>query len=245
METRVLLNKDYDKKQALYKVINSAIDNDAIGKNFYRLIYKNKRNNLQYSGTVLKSYILLNKYLTNLSQDEKFTSRPTEDNNIIIKTNAFEDQNSSEETYTEELEYKLISDEFSSELSNIIKDDHFEDGEICNTELFIKEHMNEHGSTITMKCVMDFYTKNFTKSKSMIGILHSLSHLNYETVKPQAPIMSVGALQHFDLEVREYALKTFENWKDKENLEILKGLKCDARWLQEYVDLIIEELEKR
>ena len=48
---------------------------------------------------------------------------------------------------------------------------------------------------------------------------------------------------HKNLEVREFALKAFENWQSKDTLDFLHNISFEQQWMQEYLVKIIRYIE--
>ncbi|MBF0510154.1 MAG: hypothetical protein HQK57_14670 [Deltaproteobacteria bacterium] len=77
--------------------------------------------------------------------------------------------------------------------------------------------------------------------KIMIGLLQVILHMD---ISPQGLIMAQMALAHPDAEVRECGVRAFENWGTIESLNILRTLKDQEEWLQEYIDQVVLDLEE-
>jgi len=132
---------------------------------------------------------------------------------------------------------------FTITLVQKIQSDAFVAGESSASEEYIEAVANEHGWPTTMNWLNTIYLDYFSNSTVLIGLMHCLSHFKFEDVKPAGPTMALGVLQHEDIYVRDYAIRAFENWNDKEAITILKTLSCDAKWLQDYVNDVINALE--
>jgi hypothetical protein len=87
------------------------------------------------------------------------------------------------------------------------------------------------------------FLENFHTPHIIAGILHIISHFDYDIVSPEGQIMAIAALSHKDVEVREYGIKFFENWQHKDGIRILEQIKADERWLQNYINLVIRDLK--
>ena len=133
---------------------------------------------------------------------------------------------------------------FTTSLLQKIRYDDFAAGETSDSEEYIEEIAETHGWATTMNWLNTVYLDNYSNSEILIGLMHCLSHFGYENVKPAGPTMALGVLQHEDIFVRDYAIRAFENWNDKEAIPILKALSCEAEWLQDYVDKVIISLER-
>jgi hypothetical protein len=89
----------------------------------------------------------------------------------------------------------------------------------------------------------ELFLENFHDPHIIIGVLHIISHFDYDLVSPEGPTMAVAALDHKDVEVREYGVKCFENWQHKDGIGILDNIKADEQWLQNYINLVICDLK--
>jgi hypothetical protein len=128
-------------------------------------------------------------------------------------------------------------------LQKMAQDD-FVAGEISLSERYIERTAHEYGWQNTLSWLNNIYIDNYSNSAVLIGLMHCLSHFAFDDVMPTGQTMALGVLQHADVFVRDYAIRAFENWNDKEALPILRSLSCDAKWLQEYVDKVIKSLEE-
>jgi hypothetical protein len=89
----------------------------------------------------------------------------------------------------------------------------------------------------------ELFLKNFHDPHIIIGVLHIISHFDYDLVSPEGPTMAIAALTHKDVEAREYGVKCFENWQHKDGIGILEQIKANERWLQNYINLVIRDLK--
>jgi len=99
-----------------------------------------------------------------------------------------------------------------------------------------------------LNCINEiFWTHFHAHDKKMvnvlIGILHMISHLEYEDVLPTGQTLAALALNHKNIEVCEYAVKCFENWAHKDCVDKLRAMSISSRWLEKYVNDVIAELE--
>ena len=98
---------------------------------------------------------------------------------------------------------------------------------------------------ITSQWLSDLYIKYFTDSKVVFAILVVISRIKDESIRPSLMIMAISSLKHKDIEVREAAIRTFENWADLASLNTLKGLNQDSeKWLNDYIGQVISDLEE-
>lgn len=137
-----------------------------------------------------------------------------------------------------------IGQDASGTLLSLMHDEYYEAGEIPPSETYIKQIADKYGWQKTQLWLQKIWLDHFHDSHILVGLLHVLSHFPYKDVEPGAVAMALGVLQHSDMNVRDYAIKAFENWNSKKALPVLQKLNCDAKWLQNYVNQVIDVLEK-
>lgn len=154
-----------------------------------------------------------------------------------------------EKHFSESSRQIFPQDRFISESANtkkllqIMRNEEYVSGEIPESEKYVRDVLSEIGTERTMSWLTHIYETNFDKPAILIGLLHILSHFSYTAVSPNGPIMALALLQHKSVSVREFAIKAFENWNNKQSLLFLKNIKCDQQWLQDYLDEVICDIE--
>ena len=131
----------------------------------------------------------------------------------------------------------------TKKILSIMKYENYISGESAASEEYVESLIKTDGMAPTLNWLMELYLYTYDDPHTLIGILHMLSHFDYESVSPQGPIMALALLQHKSQSVREFAIKAFENWGSKDAVDYLKQIKCDQSWLQQYLDGVIEDLE--
>lgn len=131
-----------------------------------------------------------------------------------------------------------------NEISTLISRDEFIDGEVSKSEKYMESVYQGDDFDCIKEALMKVYTKNFSDSHMMEGILMMISRVPYASVDPQGTVMALGLLAHKDLGVRDKAIQCFERWNSKRGLAILKNIKCSPKWLQNYADKVITYIEK-
>lgn len=131
-----------------------------------------------------------------------------------------------------------------NEISIIICHDDYVDGEISQSEIFMKEAYQLGKMDYVMEALMQIYLKNLSNMHVLEGILVMISAVPYEAVEPKGQTMAIGLLVNKELLIRDRAIQCFEQWNSKKGLCVLKSLKCEPKWLQKYVDKVIMYIER-
>ena len=148
-----------------------------------------------------------------------------------------------DEIYRNEVNRDEFDVEVTEEFIKMINDDDFESGFISNSERYVSKLLQEKPNT-TKQLLNDLFLSNYGDKHFTAGILHILSHMEYFKVYPQAQTMALAGLQHESAEVREYAIRAFENWDDSKSLTYLRHIKCKEEWMQEYLNQVVQYLER-
>lgn len=127
---------------------------------------------------------------------------------------------------------------------SVIVSDEFEDGEISNSERYMKNNMTLETKDYILDALMKIYMDRYNDEHVLLGVMEMVSCMKYEDVEPKGQIMALGLLQHENIYLRDRAIQVYEQWNSKKGITVLKTLKCDQKWLQDYLDKVIEYLER-
>lgn len=113
----------------------------------------------------------------------------------------------------------------SADLSDIFPGNHtqFQDiySEVCT--LF--------GTAKAVRWLNSLVLKYGRRKAFICNVLFTISHMEYEDVFPEGQIIAAAFLLNVDDQVSENALTAFQNWNNRESLEILNATKPKASWL--------------
>lgn len=141
-----------------------------------------------------------------------------------------------------------IKHDLYSILSACFENEIFETGIVNQSEkYFLNEFKKDAlGSLNTLQLL---FWNNFSlygrKTNNLTGILHTISHMDYEAIYPIGVSMAISALNHKNNEVAEYAIKCFENWNHVDGISKLESVKFSSKWLEDYAVEVIAELKTK
>lgn len=133
--------------------------------------------------------------------------------------------------------------EFSAKLLKLLREQDFEYGVDTPADELVRKTFSENIS-IAKEWLNQLFVENYDDQTVLMGILRVLSHFEYQEVAPQGPTMALAALSNVSAEVRECGIRAFENWSTLESLEVLKNVKCEEEWLNDYLQQVIAELKE-
>lgn len=193
------------------------------------------------SGFFEKNAVLYNNMLTEISYG----------NNTAVSNFSYNDSAGNPVFYSDsdiQSEIKEYRDEkidrLVNEISILIQHDEFLDGEISQSEMFMKEEYSNNDMEYVIEALMRLYYANLFNVHVLEGILVMIASVPYESVEPKGQIMAMGLLTNKELIIRDRAIQCFERWNSRKGLIALKSLDCHPKWLQNYVNKVIMYIER-
>lgn len=148
-----------------------------------------------------------------------------------------------DENYINSKRMQQLKSQFTPNLTKLILESDFEYGIDSEVDVFVRDQMNNN-ALATKSWLNDIFVENFSNPAMLIGILQIISRLPYLDVYPEGQTMALAALSHDSVEVKECGVRAFENWGSLASLNILKKLHVSPLWLQEYIDTVVQYLQK-
>ena len=168
----------------------------------------------------------LENYDINVSESQKHTMSNVSETNYYTKVAVKHDL------------YSILSAFFENEV--------FETGIINASEkYFLNELQKDIVSALNTLHLLfwDNFCSNGRKINNLIGILHTISHIDYLSIYPLGVAMAVSALNHKNQEVAEFGIKCFENWNHPDGIQKLNNVNYASEWLRDYANSVIEDLQ--
>lgn len=195
------------------------------------------------------SSLQLDKYLFSVTRDHTFTSSVTESafsskNNsdislssierLIVKRNA-ED----EEHQKDELVARLVN-----ELEDALNVYEYEVEGMSSAEKKIIEIEKKYKMRILGEVLQEIYMHHFNNSSYLVGVCTALLRYDLDEVRPWGAAILTGFINHPDERVKEATVQLIDNWSDVELLPILKTLQVSSAWMRDYINDVVESLER-
>ncbi|MHA1410805.1 MAG: hypothetical protein ACTSQY_10950 [Candidatus Odinarchaeia archaeon] len=147
------------------------------------------------------------------------------------------------ENYINKKRLEILKENFTRELIMLIREEEFEYGSDTKADILVRKRM-EQNVLATKEWLTTIFIENFTNTRILLGVLIIISRFDYFTIYPEGQLMATTALSHKDPEIQECGVRAFENWGNRHSLRILKNIKASTEWLQEYINEVIDDLEK-
>lgn len=139
----------------------------------------------------------------------------------------------------------IISKEkdFKFEVIYTLIEEPIEDGYSHPAENIIEETIKTY-PLYAGNWVQSLYIDNLNNYTLAAGILRCIGRLNPNITQPWGSIMAIGALLHFDVEVREAAVRAIEMWEDPTIIGYLERREEKVPWLADYIKQVIKDLKR-
>lgn len=175
------------------------------------------------------------------------------DNDDDIRFNRFKvHQDYEQPILTNTLEYRIPNFNYKDAKDNTVqhiiyyfKDCYVEDGVSTKLEEYVKHDViPQIGCDNAFRILNDLYLDYIWNSEVLILLLHTISHFDYDSIKPNGQMMAISALSHDNLEVKDYGIKAFENWNQKKSIKMLQRLETSSEFINEYIKDVVAGLER-
>lgn len=154
-----------------------------------------------------------------------------------------DEEPSSLENYLNSSRYNDLRRRFTRELIILIRESEVEFGFYSVVDSFIRDRLVEN-SSVTKEWLNSIFVENFHDVTIATGILVALSRLDYWDAYPNGLTIALAGLNHRSAEVRECAIRAFENWANPKSLDVLRTIKKQPeQWLNSYIAQVIRDLE--
>lgn len=144
--------------------------------------------------------------------------------------------------YRRDEKEKRESDSRKEYVKSQLKTEVFEAGLVTEVQIYVERLLKEDMAG-TQSMLQTIYLEEFEHAAVFVNLLQMISQIEYKLIKPAGPIMALAATRHKNCEVREYGLRCYENWEDRECLPVLKALHFEEKWLQNYLELLILDFD--
>lgn len=117
-------------------------------------------------------------------------------------------------------------------------------GEPTEAEFIIEDLISQTSVIDTMVWVYDLFLNNADNALMACTLIHALSHLEYELIYPQGPMMAMAMFGSTDKRVVGFAVKAFSNWNSKDSVKYIEHFKPRWKWAERELDRIINYIRE-
>lgn len=139
---------------------------------------------------------------------------------------------------------KTIQKEFEEKLLFYFQNEEIGLGTYTEADKLLESYLNDFNN-LTQGMISNIFRKNIKEPEILCKLLLLISRLNPSKIDQTGHVIAMAALNHNNNDVKEYAIRVFENFSDESSLEFLEESKQDVFWLQEYKEEIIQELKEK
>ena len=161
------------------------------------------------------------------------------DSNLVL---SIENLNGTENKINQNRE-AYLNEKKTPILLALLREEDFEFGYITRSEELIREQIKIN-ELATKNWINEIFIKYFHDEIILIGILRILGRFEENVIFPQGQTIALASLSHQNDEIKELGIRTFEKWCSIDSLSVLKKLKVETGWLQDYINQVIADFEE-
>lgn len=137
-----------------------------------------------------------------------------------------------------------LTQEEKTRLVSKIRACYFEPGIINDADRYFSSLVKEHNSfDEPLKILSDITNHNIDDDHILEGVLHILSNYEYSEIDPFGiSIVLASAVNHSPV-IQDLLISCFENWGDRQGIDILEKLDINTEWIKQYRDEVIDFLK--
>ena len=130
-------------------------------------------------------------------------------------------------------------------LISLIRNEDYDFGQSSESIRLVEDELkhNEFAAKEWFNRLFVQYFSSKTETNILIGLLRIVEFLN-ERFVPDYQTMALASLSHHSHEVKELGVRILEATCCLENLKILKSIQTGTKWLQEYINQVIDDFEQ-
>lgn len=138
---------------------------------------------------------------------------------------------------------KYLVEKFQPVFVSTLKNQELEIDYKNHIEILLEELFQEN-DFVTKDWLNDIYVSNFNDTKFLINILKIIGNFDKELLNSFGIVTSGSALSHKNVEVKEMAVRVFENWNTIESYTFLKNCTLTPKWLDDYKNEVLSNIEE-
>jgi hypothetical protein len=140
-----------------------------------------------------------------------------------------------------------IVEKFKMFFLKTIKESRFEYGNFSMADEYLELIQEIHKFTNKLpwsEWICDLYRENRNDEEFVIGLLKALGHIKVNELKSECIEIVKDAIENESLEIKENAVRAFENWEYTDAIPILETALFDDLFLDDYLRQVIEGLKE-
>jgi predicted transcriptional regulator len=162
----------------------------------------------------------------------------------LLKKEEYTIISESKARFKSNLEFKKhIESKFQHIFVSTLKSQELEIDYKNNIEFLLEELFIEN-EFVAKDWLNEIYISNYNDTKFLINILKIIGNLDKKLLKSFGIVISGSALIHKSVEVKEMAIRVFENWNTVESYTFLKNCTLTPKWLDDYKNEVLVNIEE-
>jgi hypothetical protein len=137
---------------------------------------------------------------------------------------------------------KYVEAYFKMAFLKQVKSSDFEYGELSSADRFL-ETFTENHEYPCFKWIYDLYCENSNDKEFIVGLLKTIAHMPSNKITSEYLAIAQKCLESESLDIKENAVRIFENWEYTDIIPILEKIDFGDPFLDNYLQGVIQDLK--
>jgi hypothetical protein len=133
---------------------------------------------------------------------------------------------------------------FKATMTELIKTSEFEYGYFSEADEYLEMLMEMRQELPFLDWIHELYQENLGNKEFIVKVLRVLSHISSENITPKCIAIATQSLESESLEIKENAVRVFENWEYTEAIPLLEKTQFNNSFLDDYIHVVIQNLKE-
>jgi hypothetical protein len=133
---------------------------------------------------------------------------------------------------------------FKTTMSELIKTSEFEYGYFSAADEYLEMLMEMRQELPFLDWIYELFLENLENEGFIVKTLRVLAHIPSENITPKCIVIATQSLESESLEIKESAVRAFENWEYTEAIPMLEKTHFNNSFLDGYINVVIRNLKE-
>jgi hypothetical protein len=146
----------------------------------------------------------------------------------------------------EQIECDLFhnKNKFKKTIAELINSSEFEYGYFSEADEYLEMLMEIYHELPLLDWIYELYQENIENEEFIVKVLRVLSHIPSENITLKCIEIATHSLESESLEIKENAVRAFENWEYTDAIPVLEKTHFNNSFLDDYIHVVIQDLKE-
>jgi hypothetical protein len=133
---------------------------------------------------------------------------------------------------------------FKKAITELINSSEFEYGYFSEADEYLEMLMEMYQELPLLDWIYELYRENIENEGFIVKVLRVLSHIPPKKITRECIEIATQSLESKSLEIKENAVRAFENWEYTDAIPILEKTHFNNSFLDDYIHVVIQDLKE-